>query len=411
MSTPVKFLEDISKDNFIPEKDKKEFIDLCISGDAKRAAEYLEKTPELVNTYSKGNGFELEPPLVIAVAKNHYPVLDTLLRYKPNVDAVCKEGPLNGMPAVFFAAKEGKWDMVERLLESGANPNNHLVNGSIEVKESCEAETLLWLAISQEEWSRVPRLLKLGVRNLDSGMLGPPLAWCAEQGEDITFRLLLAEGASLELPDKSISLERLAYLFSDPLDVEKVARVKTTFEAASKLFELADNSKKLGDEMLKEELRETLSNLGHAINGRINGKTALQVAIEKGNLIVIEGLVNLIREDKGIEVLLPEWDETTAQLALQPSTLAILKGGKLQAKLLVLEKALDNLKIQASQQFGTSESHVPAVLLAAEIRQLPVTFGLSGTASSSSQTQKVEITEPKGNNQPVPPAVKQRPSS
>ncbi|KAF1968011.1 ankyrin, partial [Bimuria novae-zelandiae CBS 107.79] len=78
-------------------------------------------------------------------------MMRTLLRYHPNLESTC-----NGLTALFYAVSSGNYEVVELLLEAGANAK---------AKTLCspgKGESVLHMAVSSFMNSMLPLLIRYG---------------------------------------------------------------------------------------------------------------------------------------------------------------------------------------------------------------------------------------------------------
>lgn len=275
-----------------------------------------------------------ETALLIAAMHEHLDIIMLLLQAGArNLDAVSQEG----LPAIWYVAytesddiHKTEWKLTETLLKAGAKNLDAVPQVGGDHYAYAKDLTLIWWAANWSQWNLVKLLLQAGARNLD---VEPPeagldpgttilfrAAKCGEwefarqfiqlgakvfdsaprqdEDEDLTAfchafdnnniemaRLFLEKGASLYTEGRN-SLD--TYRDDIIKKIEKGAQDKTIcflFEAALSLFSIAKK------QMSIEFLRPALTILGSSINGRIEGNTALHVALENNNFPVIEQLL------------------------------------------------------------------------------------------------------------------------
>lgn len=271
----------------------------------------------------------------LAACAMRWPLVQKLLdKGAKNLDSYPPKGSTNqGLTVLRMAAYQKQWPLVEQLLDKGAKNLD---------ADFSKLPTTLLSAARDKQWPLVKRLLDAGAKNLDAHRSEGPdamktaLFWAIADGSDEAFRHLLAKGASVELAENNyIKLFAIKIQLLSQFTLGGIA-VSKTFDNVLMLFELAkkDHEPKLSMEAMQLQLKEVLSGLapGFAFNGRINGNTALHLAIKNENEPVIEALVLA-----GADLLLANNEGETAQ-SLLPDSALVQSFAKLQSLKLELDK-------------------------------------------------------------------------
>src|SRR5258708_5888425 len=94
-----------------------EIISKLYSGQTRAAAELIQKLTTIDSTSTSGS------PIVVAMAQvpdlNDPALFEQVFKWHPN----CNLRDKKGMTALYFAASAGNIDLVDRLIEAGADPN------------------------------------------------------------------------------------------------------------------------------------------------------------------------------------------------------------------------------------------------------------------------------------------------
>lgn len=230
---------------------------------------------------------------VMYIAANHgqWDIVACLLeKGARNLDACPIEDIYRGVTIFWMGAANRQWDIVRLLLKKG-----------IKNVDTCPSEgkyrgtSVLWLAANWGQWDVVKVLLEKGAKNLDVTPLGSQktvLYFAIENGQDEILRILLNKGVSLALLNNTIVNVPSLIVASGCERPGTSYYIQDILKAADTLFKLANGDFPLDFRLLKKILQELCYVKAFpALNGRYNGKTALDVALAQANMPVIEQLM------------------------------------------------------------------------------------------------------------------------
>lgn len=290
------------------------------------------------------------------------------------------KGRLRGRPMLMLLVQENKWDLIRFLLKVDSR-NLDVMSQSQENDPGSRGLTLSWYAAYDGEWDVLSDLLNRGVNYLDicphegDDQYETILWYTIKAGLDSVFRLLLTKGVSLELTgNPKINLNLLkAYLDYADKNEAGWSSLIMTFNAAKVLFDFAEDNEFSDSE--KPCLKHYLTVLGPALNGRVNGKTALQIAMEIGNVPVAEALIlagaDLPFAYDASEILLTEkFDKLRLTLHTELKKLLELHSKRRESKEEVEETELHE-SIKAEEKIKKIEEKIKRI---SELEKLARTF-------------------------------------
>jgi ankyrin repeat protein len=121
------------------------FIQACATADEKKTKELLATNSELIEKVAS-NG---SAPLMFAISKGSFGIVDLLLRNKADINALSPKGST----ALWFAAGNKQWSVAVKLIDAGAK------NLDATPAEG-RGTTALWLAAVNEQWPLLVKLLE-----------------------------------------------------------------------------------------------------------------------------------------------------------------------------------------------------------------------------------------------------------
>jgi translation initiation factor 2B subunit (eIF-2B alpha/beta/delta family) len=129
--------------------EESDFIQACSRGDEEKAKELLVGSPDLIEkTASNGS-----TPLIFAACAESVEVVEFLLKNKADINALSPKG----VTALWFATRDQRWSVVEKLLEAGAGNLD-----ATPVEGGFRGTTALWWAAFYNQWPLVKKLITLG---------------------------------------------------------------------------------------------------------------------------------------------------------------------------------------------------------------------------------------------------------